>query len=79
MTTAINRPIEEVRAALGGTTASVVTREGLVLALHKASEGKTLLHALAVGILEDPVSRKAGATVVRELRRLVETASREAA
>ena len=79
ITTAINRPIEDVRAALGGTAGAVVIREGLVLALHKASEGKTLLHALAVGILEDPVSRKAGAAVVRELRRLVETASREAA
>jgi nitrite reductase/ring-hydroxylating ferredoxin subunit len=79
ITTAINRSINEVRAALGESSGAIVVRDGLVVALHAASEEKTLLHALGVGIVDDAASRRAGAAAVRALRRQVETVAREAA
>ena len=79
ITTAINRPINEIRAALGQSAGAIVVRDGLVVALHAASGEKTLLHALGVGIADNPASRKAGAAAVRALRRQVETVAREAA
>ena len=50
----------------------VLIRDGLVLALHKATGDKTLLHALSLGASDDPAFRKAAAAEVRELRRRAE-------
>jgi nitrite reductase/ring-hydroxylating ferredoxin subunit len=79
ITTAVNRPINDVRAVLGGSAGATVVRDGLVVALHAASDDKTLLHALGVGIFDDPASRKAGAAAVRALRGKLETVRSEAA
>lgn len=79
ITTAISRPIEEVRAFLGGTSGAIVMRDGLVLALHKATDEKTGLHALGIGEVPDAAFRKTGAAAVRELRRRAETLAKEAA
>jgi phenylpropionate dioxygenase-like ring-hydroxylating dioxygenase large terminal subunit len=80
ITTAINRPIEDVRAFLGHeTSATVAVRDGFILALHKATDDKTLLHALALGDGDDPAFRKAAAAKVRELRRQAEALAVEAA
>ena len=79
ITTAINRSIHEVRAFLGGTSGAIVIRDGLVLGLHKATDEKTVLHALSIGDVNDVTFRKTGAAAVRELRRQAETLTREAA
>lgn len=79
ITTAINQPIDAVRAFLGGTSGAIVVRDGLVLALHKATDEKTVLHALGIGAASDVAFRKAGAAAVRELRRHAEALTREAA
>lgn len=80
ITTAVNRPIGEVRRFLGHEpAAAIVIRDGLVLALHEATDGKTLLHALCLADSDDPAFCKAAAAKVRELRRQVEALIREAA
>ena len=79
LTTAVNRPISDVRAALGESSSTIVVRDGLVVALHAASNEKTLLHALGIGIVDDAASRKGAAAAVRALRGRLETVRCEAA
>jgi len=80
ITTAINRPIDEVRGFLGHeASAALVIRDGLVLALDQATDDKTMLHSLSLDTSGGPASRRAGAAKVRELRRQAEALIREAA